>query len=113
MCTNISFKSELADAVNGAFDPPANYIWMYGGYFTACDAIPPRFGVVIEGKTFYVNPADMIFRNLQDPVTGLCQTMITTGGTGPYVLGSTFLQNTLAVFDVGNQMMIFYSRPYY
>ncbi|KAJ2899781.1 aspartic-type endopeptidase-like protein [Zalerion maritima] len=104
---------QLAEAVNAAFDPPASYVWMYGGYFTSCDAVPPRFAVEIGEEQFWVNPIDMIFRSFQDPITGLCQTAIASGGSGPYILGSTFLQNTVTVFDVGKQVMAFYSRPYY
>jgi hypothetical protein len=52
----------------------------------------------------------MIFKDLVDPGTGYCATAITSGGSGPYILGDVFLQNVLAVFDVGNAEMRFYAR---
>ena len=73
----------------------------------------PQFSVLIGGVPFPVNPRDMLFRDFQDPVTGLCMTAIGSGGTGPYILGDTFLQNVVAIFDIGNAEMRFLSRPFY
>ncbi|TPX07809.1 uncharacterized protein E0L32_010496 [Thyridium curvatum] len=103
----------LADAINAAFDPPAKYLYSYGAYFTSCDAVAPPFSVVIGGTAFLINPKDMILRNQKDPLTGLCMTTVSTGGTGPFILGDAFLQNVLAVFDIGSAQMRFYGRPYY
>lgn len=86
---------------------------MYGAYFTACDAKAPIIAIIIKGSRFYINPVDLIYRNMVDPLTGLCMTGIASGGTGPYILGDVFLQNVLAIFDVGSAKMKFISRPYY
>jgi len=103
----------LAAAINAAFNPSAVYLWMYGAYFTSCTAQAPPFAVILDGVKFYINPVDLIYRDLVDPVTGLCMTAIASGGAGPYILGDVFLQNVLAVFDVGNAQMRFTSRQYY
>ncbi|GAB1312608.1 Aspartic-type endopeptidase-like protein [Madurella fahalii] len=104
---------DLADSINQAFQPPGVYIWMYGAYFTACDAIAPQVAVILDGIKFWINPVDLIYRNLVDPLTGLCLTAISSGGTGPYILGDAFMQNALVVFDVGEAKMRFIPRQRY
>ena len=93
-----------------AFVPRAVYLYQWDGYFAPCDAAPPRFAVVISGVEFGVNPADMILEDVVDPLTGYCSIAVSTGGAGPYILGQVFLQNVVAVFDVGAAQMRFYSR---
>lgn len=86
---------------------------MFGAYYTTCDAVAPRVGVVIDGAHFWLNPKDLMFRQLKNPMSGLCMTTIANGGSGPYILGDVFLQNVLAVFDVDDVMMQFASRKNY
>lgn len=86
---------------------------MYGAFFTSCNARAPILAVVMKGVRFYINPVDLIFHDLVDPLTGLCMTGVASGGTGPYILGDVFLQNALAVFDVGHSQMRFISRQFY
>lgn len=93
-----------------SFRPPATYLYQWGAYYAPCDSVPPVFGVVISGKTFYIRPNDLIFQDVVDPGTGFCAVALTTGGMGPYILGDVFLQSVLAVFDVGGAEMRFYSR---
>jgi hypothetical protein len=93
-----------------AFKPRATYLYQWGAYFVPCDSVPPMFGVIIDGKTFYINPADLIFQDIIDPTSGFCAVSLTTGGSGPYILGDVFLQSVVAVFDVGGAQMRFYSR---
>ena len=52
----------------------------------------------------------MIYRDLVDPTTGYCAVAIASGGSGPYILGDVFLQNVVAVFDVGGAEMRFYAK---
>jgi hypothetical protein len=105
----------LAESINSAFTPPAIYNPRYNAYFTSCDAIPPRVAVVLDGIRFWINPVDLVYRNLADPEgTGLCMTAIADGGVeGPYILGDVFMQNALVVFDVGAGVMSFVQREYY
>lgn len=102
--------SALAEAIAMAFVPQAVYLYQWGSYFVDCQAIPPEFAVIIGGVEFRVNPADLIYRDLVDPMTGYCAIGITSGGSGPYILGDVFLQNVVAVFDVGGGEMRFYGR---
>ena len=82
----------------------------WGSYFVNCKAIPPHFAVIISGVHFWINPADLIYQELVDQSNGKCAIAISTGGSGPYILGDVFLQNVVAVFDVGGAEMRFYSR---
>ncbi|CAM1509351.1 Fc.00g030900.m01.CDS01 [Cosmosporella sp. VM-42] len=50
----------LAEAIAATFRPQAVYLFQWGQYFAPCDSIPPRFGVVIGGVDFWINPVDMI-----------------------------------------------------
>ncbi|KAG6281288.1 hypothetical protein E4U48_007234 [Claviceps purpurea] len=100
----------LAEAIAAAFQPRAVYLYQFGAYFAPCDSIPPRFAVVISGVEFWINPADLIYRDMVDPTTGYCAVAIASGGSGPYILGDVFLQNVVSVFDVGGAEMRFYAR---
>ena len=100
----------LAEAIAMSFQPRAVYLYQWGTYFAPCDAVAPRFAIIISGMKFWINPADMIYKGLIDPLTGYCAVAIASGGEGPFILGDSFLQNVLAVFDVGAAEMRFYAR---
>ncbi len=89
------------------------YSWTYGAYFTDCEATAPSVYITLDGIEFIINPADLINRELKDPETGSCMTGIASGGTGPFILGDTFMQNVVSVFDVGGARMHFIPRPFY
>ncbi|KAF2232966.1 acid protease [Viridothelium virens] len=99
--TLVYLPDELAIDINEAFEPSAEYVEDEGAFFVDCQATAPTFGVNINGTTFNVNPVDLIFQSEVDPTTGLCLTGIQAGGEGPFILGDVFLQNVVAVFDVG------------
>ena len=99
--TLVYLPDELAEAANALFEPSAEYLEDEGAFFVDCEATAPEFGVSINGTTFNVNAADLIFQAEVDPTTGLCLTGIQAGGEGPFILGDVFLQNVVAVYDVG------------
>ena len=98
----------VADAVNYAFDPPPFYKDSSGDYIISCTSKPPTFGVVIGGKTFTVDPKDMIINEGGRCISGVAA----TGTSGTSVLGHSFLKNVVAVFDVGAQLMKFAPHIY-
>ncbi|OLN86189.1 putative aspartic-type endopeptidase [Colletotrichum chlorophyti] len=100
----------IAEAIARSFSPSAVYLYTYGSYFAPCDALAPRVAILIEGASFWMNPVDLIYRNLRDDLTGYCQVGISSGGTGPYILGANFLHNVEAYFDVGAGQVRFYAR---
>ncbi|KAK1248060.1 hypothetical protein MKX07_000948 [Trichoderma sp. CBMAI-0711] len=108
--TMLYLPPPLAEAISNAFQPRAVYLYQWGTYFVECTAIPPHFAILIEGVEFWINPADLIYRDLVDPLTGYCAIGVASGGPGPYILGDVFLQNVVAVFDVGAAEMRFYGR---
>ncbi|KIW06220.1 uncharacterized protein PV09_02696 [Verruconis gallopava] len=101
--------SSTAMAVNSLFSPKATL--SNGIYTVSCNAKPPVFGVKIGGQTFVINPVDMI---LQDQTSGQCVSAIQDGGAapGPFILGDAFLNNVVAVFDVGAAQMRFAKHIY-
>jgi hypothetical protein len=89
----------------------------YGQYWADCGAKVPPFGVVIDGKTLYLAPADILRQNermeqdyhgksIEVCLVGLMDTL----PDGPYSLGNMFLNNMVTVFDVGAGEMRFYPR---
>lgn len=72
----------------------------------------PEFGISIGGQVFKISKADMLIPSSVDPVTGLCATGVMDGGMGPYVLGDTFMNNVISVFDIGAAEMRFVANKY-
>lgn len=105
--------ADLAEVVNAQFEPPAKYSYDYGSYFTECDAIPPSFGVQIEETTFWVDPKDLLNKEVKDPDTGYCQTGISDGGEGPFILGATFLTNVVVSMNIASGRVEFWSHEFY
>lgn len=54
-----------------------------------------------------ISHADMLLQASVDPLTGLCAVGVMDGGTGPYVLGDTFMNNVISIFDIGAAEMRF------
>ncbi|OAP57123.1 hypothetical protein AYL99_07860 [Fonsecaea erecta] len=98
-----------SEHINSLFDPPAT---VEGGlYLVDCNATAPYVGVQIGDKVFELNPEDLI-QNQHIP-GGICVSGIQTASTSLHILGDTFLNNVLAVFDVGATEMAFSPRPFY
>ncbi|KAI0132846.1 aspartic peptidase domain-containing protein [Xylariales sp. AK1849] len=101
-----------AVAANALFDPPGS-LDPAAGFLVQCNATAPAFGAVIAGQTFWTNPSDMFAPNAALPA-GMCQSAIQPGGApGHYILGESFLENVLAVFDVGQLKIGFKARVEY
>ena len=88
-----------------------------GYYWAHCDAALPRFGVVVGGKTFYFSNADLIQQDVTSEfdengaaVNYCALGLVDSVPEGPFVLGDTFLNNVVSVFDVGNSELRFYAR---
>lgn len=100
---------EIAQAINNAFVPRAVYDEELGGYAVACDATPPSFGVKIGGQMIWTEPSSMILPEVKNQ-QGQCLSGITETDQEPYILGDTFMQGLVAVFDVDNLEMRFAKR---
>lgn len=95
------------------YDPPAVYLDNEGASFAPCDASVPSVGVQIDGTVFYISDADLLVQEVVDPTTGYCLIGPQNGGTdGPYILGDTFMNNVISVFDVGASEIRFAAHNY-
>lgn len=94
------------------YDPPAIYIDDEGAAFAPCDASVPVLGAQINGTVFYISEDDLLMQEYVDPETGYCLIGPQDGGSGPYILGDTFLNNVVSVFDVGASEVRFAAHNY-
>lgn len=108
--TLMYLPNSLAEEVLELYTPRAYYSPAEGIFLVHCNATAPDFGVTIGGSTFYINAADMIFDGGLGG--GICLPGIQLGDPGPYILGDMFLQNVIAVFDVGAAVMKFAAHDY-
>jgi hypothetical protein len=88
-----------------------------GFYWAHCDAKLPKFGVVIGGKTFYFNDNDLLLKDTTQEfsengryVEYCCLGLTDNAPSGPFFLGSTFLNSVVSMFDVGASEMRFYAK---
>lgn len=110
--TNLIYlPTGIADAVNALFEPPAQYDTAAGLYLVLCSAKAPEFGVDIEDETFFINGKDLIRDSGSG--NGVCVSGVNDAGEGMPVLGTVFLTNVLAIFDVGAAEMRFAAREFY
>ncbi|KAF6804968.1 aspartic-type [Colletotrichum sojae] len=105
--------SDISTAYAGAI-PDVIYNPFGGAYYAPCNATLPDFGIVIGGRTFYADKADLL--QTSDPADfgdggpPYCLVGVTDGGEGPYILGDTMMNSLVTVFDVGAGKMRFASR---
>ena len=112
--TLLALPSKMASDIFALYDPPASFVPEQGGYFAPCDAAVPELSVVIGGHPFRISAADMLLQSQTISSNGstLCLVGVADGGEGPYILGDTFLNNVVAVFDVGASEMRFAEHHY-
>lgn len=110
--TLLFLPTELFTDLLALFDPPATVVAGLGLALAPCNASVPALGVQIGGVVFDISPADMLLQSQVDPDTGNCLVGLQDGGAGPYVLGDTFMNNVVAVFDVGASEMRFAANEY-
>ncbi|KAF2096087.1 acid protease [Rhizodiscina lignyota] len=114
------FPNPIADAINSAFDPPAEFDPFTQNYYVDCNATAPRIGITINGTEFFINPQDLILHNVElgddapaDMEAPCGSGAGAAGESGMFVLGDVFLKNVLAVYDVGAGEMRFAARENY
>ena len=90
---------------------PGGYRIEEASYWALCDAKLPKFGVIIGGKTFYFRDEDIMLQEVRN--IALCQLgLVDLNPQGPYILGETFLNSVVSVFDVGKSEIRVYPRKY-
>ncbi|KAL1879082.1 hypothetical protein VTK73DRAFT_7408 [Phialemonium thermophilum] len=96
---------QIVQAIHSAYVPRAVYDPEQGSYFVNCDAVPPSFGVDINGTVLWTLPSSMILPEVKNS-RGQCSTGFIDTTQQPYILGDVFMQGLVAVFELGdvNQM---------
>jgi len=109
--------TNLANAVNAAFDPPAVFSEEDGAYIVDCDAVAPTFAVIINGTQFFHNALDLILPIGTERGKEVCISGVDDGGDDfredVFILGDTFQKNVVTVFDIGAGVMQFAPRENY
>ncbi|KAF1953788.1 acid protease [Byssothecium circinans] len=129
-CTLLYFPDDIADRIASLFVPKAVFAENSNTYLVPCSAAPPRVGVVVAGRSFYVHPDDLM-NKAPGAVGGggvvggsdgggvrfgegrMCTLAVQRRGGGDAVLGDSWLKNVLAVFDLGANEMRFSGREEY
>lgn len=113
-----------ADYIASLFSPHAAFSSSTNTYIVPCSASPPNVGVIIGGKSFFINPDDLMNKApnalggggliAEDgEATGMCTIAVQRQGSGNAVLGDSWLKGVLAVFDLGANEMRFSGRLEY
>src|SRR5947207_2019899 len=97
----------MTKAINQLFAPHAVEDPQAGFFMVSCKAKPPTISLQIGGKTIYINPSNMIKGSDAD---GGCISGIQSGGSGPYLLGDTFMEGLVIVHDLEKMQMQFAPR---
>ncbi|KAI1342085.1 aspartic peptidase domain-containing protein [Xylariaceae sp. FL0016] len=103
------FPSNVATAINNAYVPKAtrqdSMVWS-----VACDAVPPTLDIVIGGKAIRTHPSSMILPETASEGSNRCLSGIGGGQSGSYILGDTFMEEIVSVFDVSEKMELKFAQ---
>lgn len=113
--TLLSLPYAVADHIASLFIPGAAYSDVSNPYLVPYSAAPPRVGVEIAGKTFFIHPDDLMNKSpgAVGGGRGMRTLAVQRQGGGDAVLGDSWLKGMLAVFDVGGNEMKFAEREEY
>jgi hypothetical protein len=110
----VLLPSNISDAYAKQFNPEAVFNIFTGEYWALCHSEVPDFGLIIGGKMFMMEKEDLLLQGRQmdwdDNGIMYCCLGVGNGLQGPYILGETFLDRVLTVYDVGASEMRFASR---
>jgi hypothetical protein len=110
--TLLYLPTAMYEDIAALYNPPAVYIEDEGAAFAPCNATVPELGVEIGGTVFWISKADMLMQEYVDSETGYCMIGPQDGETGPYILGDTFMNNVISVFDIGASEIRFAAHNY-
>lgn len=98
---------QMTKAINQLFAPHAVEDPSVGFFMVNCKAKPPTISLQIGGKTIYIDPKNMIKGS---DAEGGCISGIQSGGSGPFLLGDTFMEGLVVVHDLDKMQMQFAPR---
>ncbi|KIW35422.1 uncharacterized protein PV07_02119 [Cladophialophora immunda] len=103
------FPPAIAQAINALFDPPAT-LNSQGLYVVSCDATLPQLSLFVGGVELPVNPIDLVWFSGEICVSGVQSIQ---GDSLVGIIGDSLMRSLLVVFDWGEKMVHFASRPVY
>jgi len=91
---------------------PGGFLQAEGAYWALCNAKLPKFGVTIGGKTFFLRDEDLRYQEVRGGRRSeYCQMgLIDWAPDGPFILGESFLNAVVTVFDVEASEIRVYER---
>ncbi|KAK6951893.1 hypothetical protein Daesc_006418 [Daldinia eschscholtzii] len=104
------FPLNVATAINNAFTPAGKQ--QEGGlvWSVACDAVPPTLNIVIGGKAIRTSPGSMTINETASDGSVQCVSGIGAGQPNSYILGDTFMEEIIAVFDASNKKQMKFAQ---
>jgi hypothetical protein len=109
--------TNISQAVNDAFRPPATLIEELGLYIVNCNATAPDFSVTIGGVKFPVGPQDLIVPTGIVDGTAICASGIQPGGDAVpgalFILGANFLNTVIATLNIRDKTVTLTERQPY
>ncbi|KAJ8124786.1 hypothetical protein O1611_g8854 [Lasiodiplodia mahajangana] len=103
------FPPDIANAINNAYVPGGqredSMVWS-----VPCNATPPALDIVIGGKPIRTHATSMILPETELNGSGRCLSGIGAGQPGSFILGDTFMQEIVAVFDVSDKMQMKFAQ---
>ncbi|KAI1121006.1 aspartic peptidase domain-containing protein [Nemania abortiva] len=103
------FPADIAAAINAAYVPSGDredsMVWS-----VPCNATPPALDIVIGGKPIRTHPTSMILPETELNGSGRCLSGIGAGQPGSFILGDTFMQEIVTVFDVSEKMQMKFAQ---
>ncbi|KAI8964053.1 acid protease [Daldinia sp. FL1419] len=103
------FPLNVAAAINNAFTPAGKQ--QNGGVWSVpCDVVPPTLDVVIGGRAIRTHPDSLIVQVTLDDGSPGCTSGIGAGQPDAYILGDTFMEEIVAVFDVSDKKQMKFAQ---
>ncbi|KAI1746183.1 aspartic peptidase domain-containing protein [Xylaria scruposa] len=103
------FPPDIAAAINAAYVPSgareSSMVWS-----VPCNATPPALDIVIGGKPIRTHLSSMILPETELNGSGRCLSGIGAGQPGSFILGDTFMQEIVVVFDVSEKMELKFAQ---
>lgn len=102
--------TDSAKAFNSQWQPAATYN-RSTGWVVPCNAKAPKFGVKIGGVMLWIDSEDLMTPHEPGMPGNLCASAVQQSSfPGSEIMGSSFLKNVVAVFDVGGAELRFARR---
>ncbi|KAK8035322.1 aspartic-type endopeptidase [Apiospora rasikravindrae] len=104
------FPADVSQTINGLFVPPAEYAGD-GIYAVRCNAVPPKVEIGIGGKAIPIHQSSLILPETKQSYPDGDYCMSGVGAkAGLSILGDSFLQELLVVFDVSDKKQMKFAQ---